>query len=171
MASAIRAKIMNEPAEHLIDTWSAYRSAVLETIARAGSTLLMFDPDLSQTGLETLAGVEHLSAMVLRSAQPEAIRIVVRDPHYLERDCPRLLGLLARFGHRVTIKLAGEHLAMPESAFLIADDTHLLVRFHHERARGKNCIDDPHAASECKAQFETLWINAETGPGGAPIGL
>ncbi|PKO56318.1 MAG: hypothetical protein CVU28_03375 [Betaproteobacteria bacterium HGW-Betaproteobacteria-21] len=171
MASDILVKTMNDAGEHPIDSWSEYRTAVLETIARAGSTLRIFDPDLSQTGLESIAGVDHLGALLQRSVQAEAIRILVRDPAFLERDCPRLMALLTRFGHRIAIRIASESLAMPESAFLIADGAHLVIRFHHERPRGKRCIEDGHAASERDAQFETLWESARTGPSGAPIGL
>lgn len=171
MTSDTPAKRIHEPAEYTIDTWADFRTAALETIALAQSTLLLFDFDLSQSGLESPAGVEHLTALLLRSAQPAAVRILVRDARHLEQNCPRLLGLLTRFGHRITVRVASTHLAIPESAFLIADLNHLLIRFHHERPRGKHCIDDTHSASECIAQFETLWTNAETGPSGAPIGL
>lgn len=171
MGLDILAKTMNDAAERPIDTWSGYRTAVLEVIAQAGSTLRIFDPDLSQTGLESIAGVDHLGALLRRSVQAEAIRILVRDPGFLERDCPRLMALLARYGHRIAIRIASESLAMPESAFLIADGAHVVIRFHHERPRGKCSIEDARAVSERDAQFETLWENSRTGPSGAPIGL
>lgn len=171
MTSDAPAKLINEPTEYAIDSWADFRQAALQTIGLAGSTLVLFDSDLSLSGLESPEGVEHLTALLLRSGQPEAVRILLRDARHLEQNCPRLLGLLTRFGHRITVRVAGTHLAIPESAFLIADLTHLLIRFHHERPRGKHCIDDAHSASDCSAQFETLWINAETGPSTAPIGL
>lgn len=171
MTSDAPAKLINEPAEYAIDTWADFRTATLQTIALAGSTVLVFDSDLSQSGLESPAGVDHLTALLLRSAHPDAVRILVRDARHLEQNCPRLLGLLTRFGHRITIRVASTHPAIPESAFMVADLRHLLIRFHHERPRAKLCTDDAHSASECGAQFETLWVNAQTGPSGAPIAL
>lgn len=162
---------MNEAVETPIDSWTDYRSAALELIGRAESTVLLLDPDLSQTGLEGSAGIEQLIAFLRRSVHAGAIRILLRDAAHLERNCPRLLDLLARFGHRIAIRIMGASQSLPEAAFMIADSRHLLIRFHHEQARGKLFTDAPQATADRSAQFETLWIDAEIGPSGVVLGL
>lgn len=169
--SDILAKTMSEAAETAIDTWAGYRTAVLDIVGRAEATLVLFDPDLSQSGLESSAGIDSLLAFLHRSAHPGAIRILLRDATHLERNCPRLLDLLARFGHRIAIRTVGTGPSTPEAAFVIADRTHLLIRFHHTQARGKLLTDSPDATADRSAQFETLWIDAEIGPSGVILGL
>jgi len=162
---------MPEPVTRSFESWSGYRSAMLEMIGQAHSTLLVSDPDLSETGFESSAGIEALTALLQRSAQPLAIRILLKDATHLEQRCPRVLGLLARFSQRMEVKLASDVRAVPDAPFATADGLHLVTRFHYERARGKHCTDDPQSTSVHVAQFETLWASGETGPNGVQLGL
>ncbi|AWI73949.1 hypothetical protein CEW83_00860 [Parazoarcus communis] len=162
---------MTEPVTYNFDTWSDFRGALLELVGRAQSTLLLSDPDLGETGFESSAGIEALTAFLQRSAQPLAIRILLKDAAYLEQRCPRLLGLLSRFSQRMMVRVASDVRAVPDAPFAIADGKHLVTRFHHERARGKHCTDDPQSTSVHIAQFETLWASGETGPNGVQLGL
>ena len=162
---------MPDSQQQIIDSWSAYRGAIMSTIFRAQSSLIVLDPDLRETGLESSAGIEALSGLLHRSSHASAIRILLEDASYLERECPRLLSLLTRFGHRIHVRLIGESQPSPDAPYLIADALHMTTRFQHERPRGKQCIDAPTESSAQTAQFETLWISALPGPSGLAIGL
>lgn len=162
---------MDEIGETQIESWGEYETGAREAISRSNSSVLLFDPDLANTGLERAAGVEQLTALLLRSAQPQAIRILLRDGTHLGRNCPRLLKLLTDFGHRIAVKVVSEGPALPETAFLVGDGTHLLIRFHHARPRGKLSSADASACAQCTAQFETLWATAGPGPSTVPLGL
>ena len=170
-ASAIPLATMPDSQQTAIDSWTAYRAAVLSTICRAQSSLILLDPDLRETGLESSAGIEALSGLLQRSSHAPAIRFVLEDAGYLERECPRLLSLLARFGHKIHVRLIGESQPRPDAPFIIADASHLTCRFQRERPRGKQCIDCAAEISAQNAQFETLWISALPGPSGVALGL
>jgi hypothetical protein len=71
----------------------------------------------------------------------------------------------------MVVRVASDVRAVPDAPFAIADGKDLVIRFHHERARGKHCTDDPQSTSVHVAQFETLWTSGETGPNGVQLGL
>ncbi len=162
---------MTRPEERLFDSYTEYRAAVLEALGLARSGLRIFDPDLAETGLESMAGVEALQALARTSPHQDAIRILLRDPAYLEREAPRLLHFVGRFGHRVAVRVVAEGSQLGDQAFLVADDRHFLVRFHTDRPRGKFCADDGEAAALAVAQFDTAWLAAQPGPSGAGLGI
>ncbi|MBR0565880.1 hypothetical protein J5J83_07115 [Azoarcus sp. L1K30] len=162
---------MAEPLERAIDSWAAYRSALIETVDRASSSLLIFDPDLAETGFEHPAGVDTLKQLLLRSAQLVAVRILLQDSGFLERQCARLLTLLGQYNQKIEIRLASDPRALPDAAFVVADGVHLVTRFHSARPRGKCCVDDARSTAPLIAQFETLWVSATPGPSGVQLGL
>ncbi|MDR2032488.1 MAG: hypothetical protein LBP86_09640 [Azoarcus sp.] len=162
------------PEKRPLDTWSGYRDAVAELLAEARTHVIVFDPDLAETGLESPPCTASLAALVRRELPKDAIRFLLRDPSHLERDCPRLMRILADFGHRFAVRrLRPEQIEhAPESAFVIADGESVVLRFHHASPRGRvNRGGDPGVA-ELLTLFETLWLEAEQGPTGAqPLGL
>jgi hypothetical protein len=153
------------------DTYAGYRAALLEALELAHSDIALFDPDLRLTGLETPSAIASLERFCTGAMREDSARIVVHGPHYIERDCPRLLGLLSRFGHRLRVRITnatGRSLSQP---FLVVDGIHLVTRFHQDGPRGKICLDDNRSAAITFAQFETIWIAAHQGPTGAPLGI
>lgn len=153
------------------DTYAAYRAHLLDTVRRAEHSLLIFDPDLAQTGLEDAAGISAIDALARATAGEERIRILLRSAEHIERHCPRLLRLVERYGQRMRIKLIGEGMAVPDSSFVIADGSQLVTRFHHDRPRGKRIGGANPETARYAAQFETMWTSARNGPTGAPLGI
>ncbi|MDR0715839.1 MAG: hypothetical protein LBF50_00265 [Azoarcus sp.] len=164
----------NTPEKRPLDTWSDYRDAVAGLLADTQTHFVVFDPDLAETGLESPQCAASLAALVRRASPGDAIRFLLRDPSHLERDCPRLMRILADFSHRFTVRvLRPEQIErVPESAFVIADGDNVVLRFHHAFPRGRVSRGDSPAAAELLALFETFWLEAEQGPTGAkPLGL
>ncbi|MDR2260107.1 MAG: hypothetical protein LBE06_04065 [Azoarcus sp.] len=162
------------PGKRPLATWSDYRDAVAGLLADTQTRLTVFDPDLAETGLESPQCAASLAVLVGRDPPGEAIRFLLRDPSHLERDCPRLMRILADFSHRFTVRvLRPEQIERaPESAFIIADSDNVALRFHHAFPRGRVNRGDSAAAAELSALFETFWLEAEQGPTGAkPLGL
>jgi hypothetical protein len=153
------------------DTYAAYRAALLEALELARQQVVLFDPDLRMTGLETPRGIAALERFCAGATREDGARIVVHAPHFLERECPRLLTLLARFGHCLRVRVSPAVLRHWSQPFLVIDGTHLVTRFHQDAPRGKICLDDTRSAAITFAQFETLWISARQGPTGAPLGI
>lgn len=160
-----------EPARAL-DSWTDYRAALLDALARSASGVRLLDPDLAATGLESAAGVAALQEFVRRSALPEAVRILLADTRFLERDAPRLRHLLERFGHRIAVRrIARRDQTMADTPVLIGDDHILVTRFHRDRPRGRFATADSVDCAPLAAQFETIWVTAENVQSGARLGL
>lgn len=153
------------------DTYARYREALLETLGRAAQNIVIFEPDLRNTGLESLEGIGVLESFCLRARVEESLRIAVHSASHIERDCPRLLNLASRFGHRMQIRITSSAFRSLEQPFAIADGVHLVSRFHPDNPRGKVCIDDAQSSFALLSQFESLWAAAQRGPSGIPLGI
>jgi hypothetical protein len=159
------------PAERPIDSWADYRDAVLEVLESAGTFFVLFDSDFSTTGLESPRGIDSLVALARRTSRIGAIRLLVRNPTRIESDCPRLLRTLADFSHCLSIKALAPGQNSPDTAFAIADDRNLVLRFHFERPQGRLDLAAGTATAEPLDQFDTLWENAAGGPAIRTLGL
>ena len=147
--------------DDLIDSLSQYRDAVLALIDRAGRTLEICDPDLSQLPLESPTGVAALEAFLLRSALPDCLRIVVHDVTHVEKHCPRLRRLFTNHAHRVTVRVSAREHRTLEHCFIVADNAHRLIRFHHDLPRARLGLNASADAAEGLVQFNTLWERAQ----------
>ncbi|MFN3985936.1 MAG: hypothetical protein ACK4KV_10620 [Rhodocyclaceae bacterium] len=163
---------MNISRSARFDTYADYRAGIAELLELTTQTLTVYDADLSATGLESPAACSVLERLCRESRREDAIRILLRTPRHLERDCPRLLRLLEHYGHRVSVRVrnaAGNN--MDEGCFIVADGRHLITRFHSDAPRGKLLTD---AGPECTpylVQFEPLWVAGRPGPSGGRVGL
>lgn len=153
------------------DTYTRYREAMLDALGRATQSISIFDPDLRNTGLESPAGISVLEAFCLRARIEESLRIAVHSASFFERECPRLLNLVSRFGHRMQIRISSSAFRSLEQPFAVVDGVHLVTRFHSDDPRGKICIDDALSSLPLLSQFETLWASAQKGPSGIPLGI
>lgn len=144
-----------------------------ELLAEARTSFLVFDPDLSKTGLESAQGEAMLLALVRRELPADAVRFLLRDASRLERDCPRLTRILSRFSHcfqvRTLISVQDNHI--PESAFVISEKCDTVTRLHRDVPRGRLARGNTIFSAELLSQFETLWLEAASGPTGIPLGL
>ncbi len=162
---------MSDDRERGFDTYAEYRECLHGLLDAATRELVLFDQDLRECGLSTEVGVERLRALIDRSPLAPCLRMIVKDASNIERDCPRLLELIARYGHKMRIRVsAREHQAI-ENAFAVVDGHHVLMRFHADKPRGKLSIDDARLAAQCNAQFESIWDRSTGGPSGVPLGI
>ena len=157
--------------EYEFGQFADYRRHVLDILGRATREVILFDADLKETGLESAAGIAALEAFFTRHTVPDCVRVVVHDAGFIERECPRLLRLLASFGHRIRIRVSARQHAAIDQAFIVVDGQHVLTRFHRDNARGKLILDDGVRAAQLADLFDTVWENAQQGPTGMPLGL
>jgi hypothetical protein len=157
--------------ERTFDTYALYRAAVLELFEHATHRIVLFDPDLGETGIESMRGMELLSGFCDRAIHADALRIAVHHADYIERDCPRLLNLVSRYGHRMAIRVTTPQYHNWQQPYLVVDDMHLVTRFHHDQPRGKICYDAAAVAAPLLTHFEAVWLHVQPGPTGASLGL
>lgn len=161
---------MNPCIETPFDTWSAWRSQVLEVIRLARHRLWVFEHQLSVSGLESPAGLEALGAL-LRRIPVGQLRIVVGSDDAPGQRCPQLLELLERHGQGAALHVLDENVSAPVQCFVLADDTMRATRFHHDAPRGKLCAGYSPETGRCAAGFESMWLNSSPAPGRTPTGL
>lgn len=144
------------PLESRFDTYAAYRQAVADTVALARRELVVFDPDLRETGLESPSMEQALRAF-LAAGRDNRVRIVVHRPEEVERACPRLMAVQRLHGNCLNFRQSPEDLRYLSECFLLADGSHAAIRFHAGHARGKLLIEQPDEVSGWRRRFEELW--------------
>lgn len=162
---------MGKSSERSFDTYGEYREALLETLSLAREAVSIFDQDLRECGLESAAGINLLETLCTQSRRRDALRILVHSVTYLEQECPRLAGLLGRFGHRASVRTTDPGARAWAQPFLVADGRFLVTRFHQDLPRGKVCAAASNSSAYIGAQFETMWLHGEHHASGAPLGI
>jgi len=140
-----------------------------EVIERARLIVRVFDIDLSQVGWSGADRAERLSAFLRRPGA--RLELIVHDTRYLEQSCPRLVTLLKRYGHAMTVYKTGPEARSAMDPLTIADDRHFLHRFHVDGPRASLAFDAPLAARPLVARFEEIWSTGEPGLTGTVLGL
>ncbi|THF64209.1 DUF7931 domain-containing protein [Pseudothauera rhizosphaerae] len=163
---------MSDTTEQTFDTYAAYRAALLDAVERAERTIVLFDPDLGETGLESPAGAEAVGRFLRQASGEDCLRVLLASTDLLDKHSPRLLHLLATHAHRFAVRIgSGETLQPQPQPFAVVDGKHLVTRFHRDRPRGKASLDAPADCAPFFAQFETMWINAQPAQSGATLGI
>src|SRR5262249_9216341 len=137
-------------------------AAIDELIALAQRRIRVFDQDLSQAGWNQTSRADRL-AQFLRDARGRRLDIIVHGTHYIERACPRLLGLLRTYSFAVTIYRTGAGAKLATDPLVIVDDRHYLHRFHFEQARAAMGVNQPDQTRPLAARFEEIWATGEPG--------
>lgn len=132
-----------------------YEAVTNRLIARTQRTLRVFDRSLSRQ-YNTPERFDALNAF-LRANRMNRMLAVVHDASGIERDCPRLMLLHKTFGSAIEVRQtlkAARHVYDP---FVLADENHYVHRFHYDRMRAAEGIDDVNGASELLDRFAQLW--------------
>ncbi|MFT5643161.1 MAG: hypothetical protein ACI83P_000703 [Janthinobacterium sp.] len=129
-------------------------------LTRARRHLYMFDPDFALWGLGTASVDAELRHFLNGKGQ---IRMLSHDYSYLKSNCPRFLRLLQDFSHAIECRITHQNVRHRTDSFCIADDLHLVRRFHCDHQRGAATFDDASETSVCAELFDQIW--RESNPG------
>lgn len=156
--------------ESRFDTYHDYRQAVADLIALAQERIVLFDPDLQETGLESSAGAASLQRFVgARSGR--RLQIVLHRSDHAARHCPRLLSLLRYYGDAIEVRQSPEDLRQLTDCFVLADGRHGVVRFHADHARGKFLVHQEHEIGAWQRRFDDLWELSSPALAATTLGL
>jgi hypothetical protein len=153
-----------------LSTVAEQTAAIDQLLALARHQIRVFDQDLAQTGWGTSARIDRL-AEFLRGTQGRRLDVIVHDTRYIESACPRLIGLLRRYGHAFAIHRTGPQAKVATDPLLIVDRRHYLHRFHFERPRCSVGINAPEEAQLLSNRFEEIWATGEVAITGTVLGL
>lgn len=132
-----------------------YESATRLMIECAGRELKIFDPDLSRGGYHSLEIHQSLESFLAKD-RLNRVTMVLHDSQYFYARCSRLIELMKRYTHAMTIYLTDERGHAAQDAFVLADRGDYLHRFHIDHARFKYVHDDEVAAKPLHERFEQL---------------
>ena len=132
-----------------------YEQALDFIIAGAERELLIFDQDFSKGGYASAARHDLLRDFLAKDRR-NRLMIVLQDVGYFVAHCPRLHGLLATFGHAMSVHETGDEAKGLRDSFVVADRRHYLRRFHIDQARFRYALDDGGSAQLLRARFEEL---------------
>jgi hypothetical protein len=159
---------MTEPALQPFDTRAAFQQQLGEAIARARATLVMFDPDLSQFRL----GAPDVDAVLRRFLRAGGrLRLALHDTSHLERAAPRFLRLLKDYAHGIECRRTPRALRDLTDSFCIADDLHIVRRFHSDHMRGEAAFDAPQQTEVSRLRFDAIWAESQPGLQAGVTGL
>ena len=153
------------------DSLIAFRSGISQVLVNANRGIRLYDHDLSETGLESIAAINAMEAVCQRASRPGAVRLLLRDSAYLQKSCPRVMGLLARWSHRLEVAVLRKGTSGTDQPFATSDTNAYVLRFHHDSLRGKMGVSDPMQCARLNAQFDTTWLSAQAGPSATTLGL
>jgi hypothetical protein len=157
------------PDHRQINGQREFEAALDEVIARAKSELRIFDFTLG-SDFNSSARCDAIRAF-LSAARRNRLRIAVHAPGHLNRNCPRLLGLLRSFSHAISIHETRQQAKSIYDPFTVADDRDFVRRFHFDEMRGLFALDDPIGAHTLIERFEEIWDASEPAISATTLGL
>ncbi len=145
---------MNEPLLLPFDTRRDCEAQWRAIMARATRRLDMFDPDFAVFPLGAVETDAQLRAFLQGGG---TLRLALHDPAHIECHAPRFLRLLRDYRHLVECRQTPRTLRQLTDSFCIADDLHVLRRFHSDWMRGEAAFDAPGAVDVPAHRFAAIW--------------
>jgi hypothetical protein len=158
------------PREERLEKIAEQVAAIDTLIGLAQERIRVFDVDLSRTGWNSAARADALSQF-LRVTRHGRLDIIVHDTSWIETSCARLITLLRRYGHAMTIYKTGPGARGAMDPLVIVDDQHFLHRYHIQQPRATLAIAMPVAARPLVTRFEEIWATGEPGLTPTVLGL
>ena len=147
-----------------------YEAATELLITKAKRELLIFDPDLSRGGYQSLSCSEVLQNFLAKDKQNRLI-IVLHEADFFSERCPRLQDLLKTYGNAIDVYVTDNNARVAQDAFVLADKAHYLHRFHIDQSRFKYVLDNEVAAKPLVERFDQLLETTSTAVFATTTGL
>ena len=133
-----------------------FRAALDQAIKAATREIRIFDNNLERMMLNESARADALAAFLAESPT-RRLSIVVHQSDYAETRCPRLNTLIRRYPNAVEVRETSDELKHLGDCFLLADQTHGVIRFHRDHARGKLLQNTADEIRPWWQRFDELW--------------
>jgi hypothetical protein len=142
------------------DTRAEFQRQLRAAMERAQVSLDMFDPDFSLFML----GDSDIDAMVRRFLQGGGtMRLAMHEVKHIERNAPRFLRLLRDHSHRIECRVTNRGIRQLTDSFCIADELHIVRRFHSDHLRGEAAFDAPQETEVPRERFAAIWEESQPG--------
>jgi hypothetical protein len=159
-----------QPYYERFDSNAGFQAAVDRLLEQEGRELRIFDPDLAALRPNDAARVERLERFLLAS-RTRRIFIALHNPDHLTRQCPRMMGLLARFSHAIQVNRTHEEIRELQDAFLVLDAMHYLRRPVAQLYRGAIGLGDENEGQAMRGRFGEIWSASYPAVSSTTVGL
>ena len=161
---------MDEATYERFDTSAGFQAAIERLLTQPGRELRIFDPDGASLRLNDPARIAQLDAF-MSASRTRRLYMVIHQTDHILRQCPRFLGLLARFSHAIQINRSHEHIRELQDAFLVLDSQHYVRRSVAAFYRGAMGIGDEAEALAMRQRFMEIWEASFPGVSSTTVGL
>lgn len=161
---------MSERLYEGFDTREAFQAALDRLLEQPGRELRIFDPNGEALNLNQPARVRALERF-LQGSRTRRIYIVLQDPQHLQRHCPRMMSLLARYSHAIAVHRTHEEIAELRDAFLVVDSSHYVRRPVANFFRGAIGLSDETEAAAMRERFNEIWAASYPAVSATTLGL
>ena len=145
---------MQEERTLRFDTRAEFEAQFQACLALARTRLDLFDPSFAVFPLGSIDTDAQLRAFFARGG---VLRLAMHSCAHIERHYPRFLRLLRDFSHCTECRVTPTRLAMLTDSFCIADDLHVVRRFHSDHMRGEAAFDAVGAIDLPRHRFDAIW--------------
>ncbi len=161
---------MDEAVYERFDTSAGFQAAVDRLLEQPGRELRIFDPDGAALRLNDPARIERLEKF-LQASRTRRLYVVLHDPSHVQRHCPRMMSLLARYAHAIQINRTHEEIRELQDAFMVLDSRHYLRRPVASFFRGAIGLADENEALAMRGRFDEIWSASFPAVSSTTLGL
>lgn len=145
---------------HPFDTRAGFQEQLRVCISRAHLSLQLFDPDFAAWQL----GSSEMDALLRHFLSKHGkLTLLAHSNAELERNAPRFQRLLRDYSHAIECRRSSPALRLLTDSFCIADQLHVVRRYHSDHFRGEAVYDSATDTQVCGERYAEMW--AESLPG------
>lgn len=150
------------------DTRAGFQEQLRVCLSRARLTLQLFDPDFAAWEL----GSSEMDGLLRQFLSKHGkLQLIAHSNAELERHAPRFLRLLRDYSHAIECRRSSPALRLLTDSFCIADQLHLVRRYHSDHFRGEAVYDAAPDTQVCSERFTGMWAESVSGLSADTTGL
>lgn len=161
---------MDDAVYERFDTNEGFQAAVERLLEQPGRELRVFDPDGAALRLNDPARVRGIERF-LQASRTRRLYIVLHDTSHVQRQCPRMMSLLARYSHAIQINRTHEEIRELQDSFMVLDSAHYLRRPVAAFFRGALGLADENEALAMRGRFNEIWAASFPAVSSTTVGL
>lgn len=161
---------MDDAIYERFDTNEDFQAAVDRLLEQPGRELRVFDPDGAALRLNDPGRVGRLERF-LQASRTRRIYLVLHDVDHVQRHCPRMMALLARYSHAIQVNRTHEEIRELQDAFMVIDSLHYLRRPVAAFFRGAIGLADENEALAMRGRFNEIWAASFPAVSSTTVGL
>jgi hypothetical protein len=161
---------MDDAVYERFDTSEGFQAAVDRLLEQPGRELRIFDPDGAALRLNDSGRVGRLERF-LQASRTRRLYLALHDTNHVQRHCPRMMALLARYSHAIQINRTQEEIRELQDAFMVLDSVHYLRRPVAAFFRGSIGLADDEEALAMRSRFNEIWTASYPAVSSTTVGL